>query len=218
VLAINTLRGKFKKVFYLDLDLHHGDGVENAFRYSNKVITCSIHRHEVGFFPGTGENCIGQGVVNIPTKRGLSDETLMVLINDIVIEILQKEAPEALVIQCGTDGLTADKHKEWNLSIKGMAAAIDTVMALCPVPTLLLGGGGYNHVETAKCWTYITNKVLGNDNLAGEIPDHQFVDEYEQSGYQFWYDGNTIPSKMKDMNSAEYVQNLKSAIGTGIKK
>lgn len=68
----------FQRVFYLDFDLHHGDGVETSYRGSAKVFTCSIHRYDVGFFPGTGglaDNVANQA--NIPLKAGLSDTSLL---------------------------------------------------------------------------------------------------------------------------------------------
>ena len=54
VLAIHRLQAAFKRVMYVDLDVHHGDGVEDAFSFTDKVMTMSIHKHEFGFFPGTG--------------------------------------------------------------------------------------------------------------------------------------------------------------------
>ena len=53
VLSINVLRRNYRRIFYLDLDLHHGDGVESAFEFSKNVMTCSIHRYDIGFYPGT---------------------------------------------------------------------------------------------------------------------------------------------------------------------
>ena len=54
VLAIHRLQAAFKRVMYVDLDVHHGDGVEDAFSSTDKVMTLSIHKMETGFFPGTG--------------------------------------------------------------------------------------------------------------------------------------------------------------------
>ena len=80
VLAINKLRKTFGKVLYIDLDVHHGDGVEEAFQNSNKIFTFSIHNGEPGFFPGTGAiNDIGGGkgkyfTLNVPLKEGVHDD------------------------------------------------------------------------------------------------------------------------------------------------
>merc|ERR1719346_214630 len=79
VLAIHKLQAKFKKILYIDLDVHHGDGVEEAFSFTNRVATLSLHLHEPGFFPGSGAASeVGHGkgrgfAVNLPFKEGLTD-------------------------------------------------------------------------------------------------------------------------------------------------
>ena len=79
VLAIQHLRKVHDKVLYIDLDVHHGDGVENAFSYSPKIFTFSIHKFESGYFPGSGTiSDVGHGKgryysLNIPLKDGLDD-------------------------------------------------------------------------------------------------------------------------------------------------
>ncbi|EMG47085.1 hypothetical protein G210_2638 [Candida maltosa Xu316] len=158
ILAINVLRKQLGSVFYLDLDLHHGDGVENGFKFSRKIATCSIHRYDIGFYPGTGslEKSTGN-TYNIPTKKGLTNSSMEYIIREIVIPLITKFDPKCIVIQAGCDGLTADEHKEWNMSIKGYANAIDILLnEFSEIPVMILGGGGYNHTEVAKCWTYIT--------------------------------------------------------------
>lgn len=79
VLGIHELQKKFKRILYVDLDAHHGDGVENAFAFSNKVMTLSFHHYEAGYFPGTGKVMdVGQGrgkyySLNVPLKAGIVD-------------------------------------------------------------------------------------------------------------------------------------------------
>lgn len=218
VLAISTLRTKFKSIFYLDLDLHHGDGVENAFKNTKSITTCSIHRFESGFFPGTGLLLSSNdSTINIPTKKGLSDESLMKIIDDIIIPILQKKHPEILVIQAGCDGLFTDKYKQWNLTIKGIGTVIDKLLLVFKKPVMILGGGGYNNPEVAKCWCYITKVILNvNDDKTHEcldnnsmIPEHKLLDCYSDSGYSFWTLDNTINSKMRDENTNDYINDIK---------
>lgn len=219
VLAINTLRTRFKNIFYLDLDLHHGDGVENAFRTSKSVTTCSIHRYDVGFFPGTGllESSTSH-IFNLPTRKGSCDETLMNVIEQIILPIIDRINPDVLVIQCGCDGLVTDKYKEWNLTINGFGSALRRLLNANNRPVLLLGGGGYNNEEVAKCWTYLTRVALHcekedeqkekqeEDHL---IPDHKFLDFYHKSGYSFWTPQNMAKSKMKDHNNEDYIEGIK---------
>lgn len=186
VLAILRLRTRYRRIFYLDLDLHHGDGVENAFRHSKNVTTCSIHRHGVGFFPGTGAVST-TGTYNVPTERGLGDANFHLILRDYILPLLQKIAPEVVVIQCGADGLASDPHGEWNLTIPGFTKAVADVIENNPCShVLLLGGGGYNNRDTARLWCHITKTVLGVNEEWTEIPQHSDLELFAEDHYQFW--------------------------------
>lgn len=201
VLAILRLRRLFRRIFYLDLDLHHGDGVENAFRHSKNVVTCSIHRHGVGFYPGTGASSL-PGSYNVPTERGFSDSNLHHVIKDLVLPLLERENPEVLVIQCGADGLASDPHKEWNLTIPGLTEAVMKVINFNEnTHVLLLGGGGYNHRDTARLWCHITKTVAGVSEEYLEIPNHPELDCFFDEGFQFWTENVSRPKPgRKDEN------------------
>lgn len=211
ILAIGVLRKSFGKVFYIDFDLHHGDGVEYGYEYSKKVVTCSVHRYGLGFYPGTGSlESSTKHKYNIPTRRGLSDDGMMIIVKNIILKLIDEFQPGALLIQCGCDGLGLDKHREWNMTINGYSKAIDTILEhIGPVPVMLVGGGGYNHTETAKCWTHITLTVLGVTADYDIIPEHSHLDAYENDGYAFWSHANSKPLNMKDENSEEYIENIK---------
>ncbi|MBS1889795.1 MAG: hypothetical protein JST59_00750 [Actinobacteria bacterium] len=79
VLCILELLEVYPRVLYLDIDVHHGDGVEEAFYLTNRVMTVSFHQYGDDFFPGTGNiSSVGQGEgkhysLNIPLKKGISD-------------------------------------------------------------------------------------------------------------------------------------------------
>lgn len=202
VLAILELRKKFEKVMYIDLDLHHGDGVETAFKFSDKVLTFSIHRKDIGFYPGTGdieEKGKGKGLnysVNIPTGHGLSDDSLGRIVEEALLPTIEKFDPDAIVVQCGVDGLNSDEHQEWNLTIKGFGEQIKRVLDV-GTPTLLLGGGGYEHKQVARCWTYLTSIALDQDIMFDLIPEHSHSDIYEDENFEFW---NIQPKNMVDEN------------------
>ncbi|ODV94647.1 hypothetical protein PACTADRAFT_50512, partial [Pachysolen tannophilus NRRL Y-2460] len=126
--------------------------------------------------------------------------------------IIYKFKPECLVIQCGCDGLNTDEHQQWNLTIKGMAFAINKILSTTEMPVLLLGGGGYNHTEVAKCWTYLTaiasNFQTEKDDDDDDdydkwdlIPEHSHLDCYEGDGYEFWK--NEREKRMKDQNEED---------------
>lgn len=213
VLAINVLRKLYSKVFYLDLDIHHGDGVESAFKYSKSVMTCSIHRYDIGFFPGTGSlQSSDKFNANIPLGKGLRSDSLMYIVKDIIWPLLDRFKPEIVVIQSGCDGLGTEKHREWNLTIKDYSNTINTLVnKLKNTNVLILGGGGYNHTEAAKCWTYLTHALIsgGKNEEWDLIPDHDCLDAYEKDGYQFWTNENKWPRKMKDENLTEYLDEIK---------
>ncbi|KAK9370627.1 hypothetical protein V1509DRAFT_656893 [Lipomyces kononenkoae] len=155
VLGILELRKTFEKVMYIDLDLHHGDGVETAFAYSNKVLNLSVHRYDKGFFPGSGNSKFcgkGRGqnyTINLGLKAGLCDTSLQRILRDVIRPAYERYQPDAVVLQCGADGLARDPLKEWNLSIRGLGSVILDIIDFGK-PTLVLGGGGYNHADTAR--------------------------------------------------------------------
>jgi acetoin utilization deacetylase AcuC-like enzyme len=105
-LSILNLLHHYKKVLYVDLDVHHGDGVEFAFSHTEKVITLSFHVHEPGFFPGTGgDDKNGRGVYNVPLERGTKSAVWEETVKRCVEMVYERRQPECMVIQCGCDGI-----------------------------------------------------------------------------------------------------------------
>ena len=99
------------RVLYIDIDVHHGDGVQDAFYYTDRVMTFSLHRYGQGFFPGTG-NCMEVGKkdgflfsVNVPLKDGVSDNNYHELYKPILAEIIRRFDPSVIVLQCGKASL-----------------------------------------------------------------------------------------------------------------
>jgi acetoin utilization deacetylase AcuC-like enzyme len=206
VLGLVRLRAKFDRIMYIDLDLHHGDGVEAGFYNSPNILTLSVHRFGKGFYPGTGRSTdrgTGRGTGytrNIPCRRGLSDESLKKIVLRAIVPFKQRFDPQAVVVVCGADGLSRDPHKEWNLTCEGLASAVATTLEWS-LPTLLLGGGGYHHQDTARLWALITTKAIhGPDsgNSWSDIPDHDFLSEYSSDAYQFSFPPNfNLPDENK---------------------
>ncbi|KAF9425409.1 Histone deacetylase 8 [Podila epigama] len=180
VLGIMELQKTFSKILYLDVDCHHGDGVENAFQFTDKVLTVSLHHYAEGFYPGTGNgkrpSPRSKHVVNVPLKTGLSDETLARIFDDMIEPLKEKFSPDAVVFQCGVDGMAGDPLGKWNLGLKGYGHCLKAMMEW-KKPLIILGGGGYNSTSTARCYAYLTSVVLGREN-SEEIPEHEFFEEY----------------------------------------
>ncbi|CCH59081.1 hypothetical protein TBLA_0B02390 [Henningerozyma blattae CBS 6284] len=185
VLCIQKLGEKgFRKITYLDFDLHHGDGVEKSFQYSKHIQTISVHLFEPGFFPCTGsleETKHGFNIVNIPTLHGLDDNYLTYLLNRVIIPLIKKHKPECLVVQCGGDGLIGDRYKEWQMTISGLTKNIMLVLQNFPeCSVVLLGGGGYNERVMSRFHTFLTWKVVQTFSSKGSTLLDQFESDYHE--------------------------------------
>ena len=207
VIGILKLLKKFKKVLYIDLDCHHGDHVEEAFLYSNKVVTLSIHKFGNGFFPGTGlKSSIGRGkgkfhAVNVPLLDGVNNEMFTYVFMTIFTEILCSFSPEAIVLQCGADCLSGDPLGSFNLTSEALVDCVKFILKE-KIPTMILGGGGYHLPNTARCWTQIVAAVL-NQSLDMDIPEHE---NWECYGPDFILNFNQ--NHRKNQNSLEYIEDL----------
>jgi len=167
VLAILELLKHHERVLYIDIDVHHGDGVEEAFYTTDRVMTCSFHKFG-DFFPGTGhvdDKGAAEGInhaVNFPLKEGIDDLSYEMIFKPVIREIINKFDPKAIVLQCGSDSLSGDRLGCFNLSIKGHGEAVKFVKSL-GLPLILMGGGGYTLRNVPRCWTYETSVALGED-------------------------------------------------------
>ncbi|EDO15002.1 hypothetical protein Kpol_376p15 [Vanderwaltozyma polyspora DSM 70294] len=165
VILIQKLRKKgISKVSYIDFDLHHGDGVEKAFRYSSNIQTISMHMYEPGFFPCTGsleDTLNGKNIVNVPLYHGVDDNYMTEIVNELIKPLIERHSPEVLVIQCGGDGLIGDKFEEWQLTISGLTRNIQNLIEWFPKSDIiLLGGGGYNELVMSRFYTYLTYQIV----------------------------------------------------------
>ncbi|KAG5437990.1 hypothetical protein PCANB_000337 [Pneumocystis canis] len=207
VLGIIELLRYYPRVLYIDIDVHHGDGVEEAFYTTDRVMTCSFHKYGE-YFPGTGElRDIGVGKgkyysVNFPLRDGIDDESYAFVFEPVVSACMEWYRPGAVVLQCGADSLAGDRLGCFNLSMKGHAACVKFVKKF-GLPTLVLGGGGYTMRNVSRTWTYETGLI--NDVEIG--PEMPFNDYYEYYGPT--YELNVPASNMQNMNSKEYLEKIK---------
>jgi len=153
-------------ILYLDIDAHHGDGVEHAFRDDPRVFTLSVH--EAGRWPFTGrlEDRAGGHARNIPVPPGFNDTEMAYLLDHAILPILRHLRPEAVMLQCGADALEEDPLARLALSNNSHRAVIRALMAETP-RLIVTGGGGYNPWTVARCWTLAWGTL--NDH---PIPDH----------------------------------------------
>ncbi|XP_013383573.1 histone deacetylase 8-like [Lingula anatina] len=215
VLGILKLRTKYDRVLYVDIDLHHGDGVEDAFCATSKVMTVSFHKYSPGFFPGTGnlsDTGIGKGAgytVNVPLNEGCQDENFYRVFEKVMDIVKIKFDPEAVVCQCGADGLAGDPMDSFNLTTLSLAKCVQYLLNWS-VPLLLLGGGGYHIPNTARCWTHITSVVTGT-KLSSDIPEHRYFTLYGPD-----YDLMISPGNRADTNTPSHIKNVIAQISENL--
>ncbi|KAJ7631505.1 histone deacetylase complex, catalytic component RPD3 [Mycena rosella] len=200
VLCILELLRTHARVLYVDIDIHHGDGVEEAFYGTDRVMTASFHKFGE-FFPGTGtqeDRGRGRGKgysVNVPLDDGISDAAFQSVFEPVMTKILDVFRPTAVVLQCGADSLSGDKLGGFNLSLAGHAACVQFMRAQ-NLPLILLGGGGYTVKNVAKAWAFETACALG---IEGEIDVNLPWSEYfEWFGPRYRLE--VMQSNMEDMN------------------
>ena len=181
VLGILELLRYNQRVLYIDIDVHHGDGVEEAFYTTDRVMTVSFHKYGE-YFPGTGELRdigVGQGknyAVNFPLRDGIDDRSYKAIFEPVIKAVMEYYQPNAIVLQCGGDSLSGDRLGCFNLSMEGHANCVNFVKSF-NLPLLVLGGGGYTMRNVARTWAYETGLLVGS-TLGPALP---YNDYYEVS-------------------------------------
>ncbi len=160
VFAIQTLLQKgLDRVCYVDLDAHHGDGVEAAYMKDPRVQLLSVH--EQNRWPYTGatsrphNNCFN---LSIPSQ--VNDTEFEFLIDQGLFPQIESWKPEALVITCGADVLEGDPLSSMALSNVAVWNSIRKLQSLTP-HTIILGGGGYNPWGVIRCWSGLWAQLAG---------------------------------------------------------
>jgi acetoin utilization protein AcuC len=157
---LRLLDGGVERLVYVDLDAHHGDAVQDAFEADPRVWTISLH--ERGRWPYSGE-CSDRGrgqACNLPVPPRLNDTELRVLLEDVVLALGGRVAPDAVVIVCGADALAGDPLSSLVLSNFALWSAVERIVALAPA-AVVLGGGGYNPWTVARYWTGLWARLSG---------------------------------------------------------
>merc|ERR1711939_1057076 len=215
VLGILELLRYHPRVLYIDIDIHHGDGVEEAFYSTDRVMTASFHKFG-DYFPGTGDLHdigIGKGknyAVNVPLKDGIDDESYRGVFRPIIKQIIEWYRPGAIILQCGADSLAEDKLGCFNLSMKGHADCVRYVKSF-DIPFMILGGGGYTVRNVARTWAYETGVVLGEE-LQPYLP---YNDYFEYYGPEFKLD---VPNNnMDNQNSKKYLDGILETVTEQLK-
>lgn len=175
------------RIAYVDLDAHHGNGVQTAFYEDPRVLAISLHETGRTLYPWSGmETEIGEGAgkgytVNVPLEPGTDDDIHAFAMEAVVLPLLRKFSPDVIVAEIGADVLISDPLTHLKLTNNGYQKAIRGIIALCP-NILALGGGGYDLYRTSRCWTLawsILNHVEPADEFAGLVGGMMFGPEME---------------------------------------
>ena len=167
-LACIVLAEQGKRVLYLDVDVHHGDGVANAFYDRSDVLTISLHQNPKTLFPGTGfEHEMGEGkgkgyCVNVPLPVGTYDQAYLKAFEAIVLPLMKAYNPDVIVFELGADALAGDPLANLSLTNNTYAGIINHLMNFGK-PILATGGGGYNVENTVRAWALAWSIFCGAD-------------------------------------------------------
>ncbi len=168
VLGIKKLTEQGRRVLFLDIDVHHTDGVQYAFYDRSDVMTISIHESGKYLFPGTGfpeETGEGQGKgysVNFPLPPKTYDGAYMKIFYEIVLPLIEKYDPDVIALEAGADTLSGDPLAHLNLTNNVMADIIVRLMRFNK-PMLITGGGGYSIENTVRAWALVWAAMCGED-------------------------------------------------------
>ncbi len=170
-IACLELAARGRRVVFLDVDVHHGDGVQNAFYDRSDVMTISLHETGRLLFPGTGfADDIGEGAgegyaVNVPLPPGTYDEAYLRAFDAIVPPLIRAFRPDVIVLELGMDALSGDPLAHLNLTNNAYAEVIHRVLGF-RVPLLVTGGGGYNAENTVRGWALAWAVLCGEAHAA----------------------------------------------------
>ena len=201
------LDGGLRRVLYLDVDAHHADGVQAAFAEDPRVLTISLH--EANRWPmqadcKTGEvtDRAGGGARNLPVPPGFNDQELDYLLEAAILPLATDFEPEAVMLQCGADGLADDPMSKLELSNGALWRVVAAMRAL-GLPLIVLGGGGYNPWSVARCWAGVWATLNGKalpERLSGpaEAVLRGLTWRHRQGRHppEHWYTTLLDPSRM----------------------
>jgi acetoin utilization protein AcuC len=173
-IAIHYLVDQGLRVAYVDVDAHHGDGVQRAFYDTDRVLTISLHESGHYLFPGTGftdEQGAGAGqgtCVNIPLPPYTTDGLYVKAFKEVVVPVVERYRPDIIVTQLGVDTHYLDPLTHLRLSTWGYQVVVGMMKGLAPL-WLTLGGGGYDISVVPRAWS-LAYGIMSEQKFADELP------------------------------------------------
>ncbi|MGC4793818.1 Acetoin utilization protein AcuC [Micromonospora saelicesensis] len=199
-----------ERIAYVDVDVHHGDGVQDIFWNDPRVLTVSVHETPLALFPGTGfpDETGGPGAqgtaVNMPLPPGVDDSGWQRAFHAIVPSVLRAFRPQILVSQCGADGHRLDPLADLNLTVDGQRATYLAMRALadelCDGRWVATGGGGYALVEVVpRAWSHLLAVATGDPIDPATLTPPAWRDLVASRGL-----GREVPLRMTDDADPSY--------------
>jgi acetoin utilization protein AcuC len=186
VIAIKFLLGRGRRVAYIDVDAHHGDGVQEAFYETDRVLTISLHETGQVLFPGSGfEQETGRGAgegysVNVPLPPETDDELFLHAFTETVPALIEAYKPDVVVSQLGIDTFRSDPLAHMNITTNGFCRVVGMIKDMAP-KWVALGGGGYDIANVARAWA-LSWAIMNNIDAPDEIPE-TFLQQYPGAGF-----------------------------------
>jgi len=186
VITIISLLRNGRRVAYVDIDAHHGDGVQAAFYGTDKVLTISIHETGRMLFPGTGfedETGTGEGkgyTVNVPMPPASDDEIFIYAFEEIVQPLVAKFGPDIVVTQLGVDSFMTDPLADLRYTNNGFCEAVRRLTDISG-KLVALGGGGYDLPNVAKAWT-LAWAIMNGVEIPDTLPE-DFLKAHYHEGF-----------------------------------
>lgn len=191
VLLILDLLDRGLRVVYLDVDVHHGDGVQWAFYDTDRVLTISLHQDGRTLFPGTGaveEMGRGEGTgysVNVPLWPGTDDWLYLRAFDEVVLPLIQAYRADVVVTQLGVDTFHGDPLASLDLTTHGFIRVLEKMREHFP-RWVALGGGGYEMTNVARAWT------LAWAVMTGQEPPNQIPESLRRPLRELGYGRDTL--------------------------
>ncbi len=179
-IAINCLTGHGLKVAYIDIDVHHGDGVQQILYEDPRVLTMSLHESGKYLFPGTGEirelgSGVGRGLkLNLPLEPFTEGGSYLEVFEQVLPAALRHFCPDVLVVQAGTDAHFDDPLSDLMLTTHDYEALFRRILAWADEFTagrvLFTLGGGYSFRAAPRVWA-ILYLVMHDLHVARDLPE-----------------------------------------------
>ncbi|MCP4130826.1 MAG: acetoin utilization protein AcuC, partial [bacterium] len=216
-LAITECLKKGCRVAYIDIDVHHGNGIQDAFYGNKNVLTISLHESGRSLYPGSGfenETGINEGLgytVNIPLLKGSDDEVYLYAFESLVPQLVTNYKPHIVFAEIGGDTHIEDPLANLALTSNSYKEVIGIINKISP-KIMATGGGGYNPSKTAALWTLAWAAFCGiepEDHFAGSIGGMMYGPETDSGNLD---DAPYYAPKVEKDRTLHHAENIVAAI------